>query len=769
MPASPRPAAPPPPPAGALVPRRPLALAKTAALLALLLLLPPLPGRLAPTAAALAAPAAPAAPSAAAAPAAPAAQAAPPAGGELEAAVTRMARIAGCWSPSFSPDALSLAFVSNQSGVPQVWKGAADGVRQERITSLDDPVGLVEWSPDGRFLAFTVAPGGGMNSQIYLMRPDGQQLARAGGPADDVKSNNLLHGFSHDGRLLLLSSNRADPASLDPFTYEPATGAWRRVAPGGGDGRLSDVSRDGRYALVVRTRQRGDEDVSIVDLHTGREALLTPHQPPASFDDALFAPDGMTVYLASNRDRDLLAFARIRLVRSREGEPPMAAAGGAGGAAGGGSGGIEVLAARDDAELDAFKLTADGHTAALLWNLAGRSQLSFLDLDTLRQEPGPVLPGEIVRDMAFSRNGRLLALTIHGARLPLDIWVVDRASGRLRQVTHAAHDGVDLGTLVSPELVHFPADDGLELSGWLYRPPRPSPPPGPPAPGPPELVSRPAPEPFVIMFHGGPESQERPHFDALYQALLARGIGVFAPNVRGSAGFGKRFVNLDNGPLRAGAVRDIRAAVEYLVRAGIADPKRIGIAGGSYGGYMTLAGLTEFPELFAAGADLYGIVDFETFFAHTEPWMAAISKVEYGDPATQRDLLRALSPIHKLDRVRAPILVLHGANDTNVPVIEAEQVVRALERRAVPVQYVLFPDEGHGFRKIANRIRATVAIVRWFETWLAPGGAAAPAGRPAPAPPPAATAAPRPANTAAPRPATTAAPPLSARHLAATR
>jgi dipeptidyl aminopeptidase/acylaminoacyl peptidase len=726
---------------------------KTAAMLALLLLLP-LPDRLALTGAALAAPAAPAA---------------PPAGGELETEVTRMARIGGCWSPSFSPDALSLAFISNQSGVPQVWKVAADGVRQQRITSLDDPAGLVEWSPDGRSLAFTVAPGGGMNSQIYLMRPDGRQLARASGPVDDVKSNNLLHGFSHDGRLLLLSSNRADPASLDPFTYEAATGAWRRVALGGGDGRLSDVSRDGRHALVVRTRQRGDEDVSIVDLHTGREALLTPHQPPASFGDALFAPDGMTVYLGSNRDRDLLAFARIRLVRSSEGEPPMAAAaGGAGGGSGGGSGGIEVVAARDDAELDAWKITEDGHTAALLWNAAGRSQLSFLDLDTLRQEPGPVLPGEIVRDMAFSRNGRLLALTIHGARLPQDIWVVDRASNRLRQVTHSAHDGVDLGTLVSPELVRFAADDGLELSGWLYRPPGLPVPGSSGPPGPPELVFRPAPGPFVVAFHGGPESQERPHFDALYQALLARGIGVFAPNVRGSAGFGKRFVNLDNGPLRAGAVRDIRAAVDYLVRAGIADPKRIGITGGSYGGYMTLAGLTEFPELFAAGADLYGIVDFETFFAHTEPWMAAISKVKYGDPVTQRDLLRALSPIHKLDRVRAPTLVLHGANDTNVPVIEAEQVVRALERRGVPVQYVLFPDEGHGFRKIANRIRATVAIVRWFDTYLGPG-ASAPAGRPVPATPPATTGAPRPAPTAAPRPAPTGAPPPSARHLAGTR
>jgi dipeptidyl aminopeptidase/acylaminoacyl peptidase len=669
---------------------------------------------------ALAAPFAPAAMAAAAAPssaaAASAATGAAAAAGGLEAEVTRMARIGGCWSPSFSPDGLSLAFVSNQSGVPQVWTVASDGVRPEQVTHLDDQVGQVEWSPDGRFLAFTLAPGGGMNSQIYLVRPDGQQLARVSAPEIDSKVNNRLDGFSHDGRLLLLSSNRADAGSLDPFTYEVATGAWRRVAPGGGHAQLSDVSRDGRHGLIQRVRQRGDEDVSIVDLQSGRETLLTPHQPPASFGTAVLAPDGMTVYLASNQDRDLQGFARLRLARPQLGGQPAAVAGS------GPGGGIEVLAARADAELDDFKLTEDGHMAALLWNAAGRSQLSFFDLDSLTQEPGPALPGEVVRDLAFSRNGRLLALTIQGPRLPADVWVVDRATNRVRQVTHSAHDGIDLAALVSPELVRFPALDGLELSGWLYRPASPRTAAAPPPSG------RPAPGPVVLSFHGGPEAQERPHFDPLYQALLARGIGVFAPNVRGSAGFGKRFVNLDNGALRVGAVSDIRAAVEVLVREGIADPRRVGIAGGSYGGYMTMAGLTEFPELFAAGADLFGIVNFETFFAHTEPWMAAISKVEYGDPATQRDMLRALSPIHKLDRVRAPTLVLHGANDTNVPVIEAEQVVQALERRGVPVQLVLFPDEGHGFRKIANRIRSTTAIVRWFETYLGPAGAPPAAG-----------------------------------------
>jgi dipeptidyl aminopeptidase/acylaminoacyl peptidase len=225
----------------------------------------------------------------------------------------------------------------------------------------------------------------------------------------------------------------------------------------------------------------------------------------------------------------------------------------------------------------------------------------------------------------------------------------------------------------------------------------------------------------VLSFHGGPEGQERPGFNSTYQALIAKGIAVFAPNVRGSSGFGKRFVNLDNGALRENGVKDIKATIDYVVKAGIADPKRIGIMGGSYGGYMVAAGLTEYPDLFAAGADLYGVVNFETFFKNTQPWMAAISKIEYGDPDTQLEMLRRLSPIHHVDRIKAPTIVLHGANDTNVPVVEAEQIVENLKQRGVPVQYVLFPDEGHGWRKIPNRIRSTVEIVRWFDKYLKAG------------------------------------------------
>ena len=594
--------------------------------------------------------------------------------------VARMAKVGLCASPSFSPDGRRIAFVSDIGGLPQVWTVAAQGGWPEPVTALDDPVGSVVWSPAGDRLVFTLAPGGGMNAQIFTVRPDGTDLRRL---TDGGKATNNLGGWTHDGGALLIASNRRTPASMDAYLVDPESGNWRLVADVRGMGGLADVSRDGRSAVINRLAQRGDNNLSLVDLRGGPERLLTPHEGPGSFGSASFTPDGRTIYLSSNRDRDRIAFARIRL--DDNGLP----------------GPIEVVAAREDAELSGFKVDEEGKVAALVWSVAGRSELALIDLATGSSTPGPALPAEIAVGPVFSKDGTRLALVVAGPAAPFDIWIWDLHDQRLRQLTHSPHAGVDLGALVRPSLVTFKAHDGLELSGWLYRPKEAN-----------------GPGPVVLSFHGGPEGQERPYFDATYQALLARGIAVFAPNVRGSAGFGKRFVNLDNGSKRFDAVRDIKACVDFAISSRVADPGRMGIMGGSYGGFMVMAGLTEYPDVFAAGADLFGIVNFATFFAKTEPWMAAISKVEYGDPDSQAELLRRLSPIHKIDRVRAATLVLHGANDTNVPVIEAEQVVASLKGRGIPVEYVFFTDEGHGFRKAPNRVRSASAIVDWFTVHL---------------------------------------------------
>jgi dipeptidyl aminopeptidase/acylaminoacyl peptidase len=566
------------------------------------------------------------------------------------------------------------------NGMPQVWVMPADGGFPMLVTALDDPVGFVVWSPNAAWLAFNVAPGGGLNEQIYVVRPDGTGLRRL---TEGGKENNFLGDWTYDGRFLTFSSNRRTAASTDSYLLDVVSGQMKMVAENGGTGGINDVSRDGKLAVVTRTINRGDNNLFLVNVANGKESKLTPHDGPGTFFGGNFSPDGKTVYLGSNKDRDLIAFAQVKLNFDDVPGP------------------IEIVAARDDAELSTYDINQQGTTATLIWNVAGRSELAFVDLRTNKITTGPALPAEIVGALDYSNHGQRLAMVATGAAVPSNIWVLDTRTRRFAKVTDSPRAGVDLSALVRPELVHYQAHDGLALSGWLYR-----------------LKGANAPGPVVLSFHGGPESQERPGFNSTYQALLAQGIAVFAPNVRGSSGFGKKFVNLDNGELRVNGVKDIKATIDYVVKSGVADPKRIGIMGGSYGGYMVAAGLTEYPDLFAAGADLFGVVNFETFFMNTQPWMAAISKVEYGDPETQAEMLRRLSPIHRIDRIKAPTIVIHGANDTNVPVIEAEQVVENLKRRGVPVEYVLFSDEGHGWRKTPNRIRSTVEIVRWFDKYL---------------------------------------------------
>ena len=599
---------------------------------------------------------------------------------ELADRVSRMARIGAVSGPSFSPDGRLLSVISNVSGTPQVYVLPATGGWPRMITDAADPVVGAVWSPapGSDWLAITIAPGGGLNTQVYVVRADGTGLRRM---TDGGQDNNAFNAWSDDGTKLYIDSNRRDPASRDSFVIDVATGKIDLIAKNPGVGSMTGVTADRRFGLLARLRSRGNNNLYLVDLATGADTLLTPHEGLAQYFGVI-ARDGRTVYLGTNEGRDLTAFGRIRLDQN------------------GKAGKIELLRQRPDAELDGVRVNDQGTLAALIWNVAGRSEFELFDLQASKTTAAPKLPAEIAGLPLFSRDGKRVAVTLSGAAQPLDVWVADRGQP-FRQVTFAQHAGVDVASFVRPELVTFRAHDGLELSGWLYRPKGAAGPAG-----------------YVVSFHGGPEGQERPGFRSEYQALLAQGIGVFAPNVRGSSGFGKKFVNLDNGELRFNGIKDIKSCVDYLVANRIADPKRIGIMGGSYGGYMTMAGLTEYPELFAAGVNLFGMVNFFTFFQHTQPWMAAISTIEYGDPATQKDLLEKLSPLGKLDRIRAATMVQHGANDTNVPVVEAEQIVKHLESRGVPVEYILFPDEGHGWRKIPNRIRSTVEMVRFFDKHL---------------------------------------------------
>jgi dipeptidyl aminopeptidase/acylaminoacyl peptidase len=609
--------------------------------------------------------------------AAPAGDAAAAERAALAARIEAMGRIGAAGSPRFSPDGKEIIFITSLSGLPQLWRMPADGGYPRAVTADSDPVSGAAWANDGR-VAFAVSPGGGYNAQIFLASPDGLQrrLVTSGGGEDNFSGD-----FAEDGRYWF-RSNARDPASTDTWIVDPAGGEAELAIRFEGLGGIADLLGD--QALVWRLVTRGDNDLWLDDLVTGARTLLTPHEGTASVSGR-FGPEARSVYLAHDLERDHAVFARIDL--DEEGRPSAP----------------HTLAERDGIELDGFVMDRARRQALLFWNVGGRTELELVELESAARRPLPALPAELAWAADFSPDGRQVVLTVSGSTLPPDVWLLDLESGRYQRLTFSPHVGVDLDGMVRPTLREFKAHDGLALSGWLYLP---------------RDFARPG--PVVLSFHGGPEAQERPAFRADYQALLDSGIAVFAPNIRGSSGFGKAFVNLDNQEKRFDANRDIRAAADWLVAEGIGDKDRLGIMGGSYGGYAVMVGVTEFPDTFAAGANLFGIVNFETFFAQSTPWMGAISVSEYGDPVTQRDLLRALSPIHKLDEVKAAMLVMHGANDTNVPVVEAEQVVDTLTARGLDVTYVLFPDEGHGWRKEANRVRSTVELVSFFRRHLLP-------------------------------------------------
>jgi dipeptidyl aminopeptidase/acylaminoacyl peptidase len=559
--------------------------------------------------------------------------------------------VSGSWSGALSPDGRHAAYVSDRSGSPKVWVQPVGSELTFLVDTGEAPVVSVHWSTGGGWLACVLAPGGAPRTEVWLVRPDGSALHQvAGFGADSADNVRWLPGRP----LLTCTENLATTLLVD------AEHGTRETVTTGELVALFDVTPD-RSRALLRHGPRGGRHIVVRDLATGVEEYVT------SGEQACFGPDG-AVYARSDTGEFPV------LIRVADGK-------------------VEVLASAETAEVESFALTADGSSIAVLWNVrGGESELSILHRgDTTRVS----LPGPVVSGVSWCHDGSTLTFTAEGPGQPHGVWTYD---GELHPVSVEE----PAPNAVKPVLHKFASHDGLELTGWLFRP------------------AGDGPHPTVLWLHGGPEAQERPGHGPLFQSLVDRGIAVFAPNVRGSSGFGRSFVNADNGPLRYAAIADVAACVSYLVAAEVADPARVGCMGRSYGGYLTLAALTTYPSMFAVGIDVCGMSNFATFYEHTEPWIAAAAMSKYGDPVADADLLRDLSPITRIDNLRTPLMVVHGENDSNVPVIEAEQVVEALRERGVPHKYLLFPDEGHELQHRSSRAEYLRETVGWLTTHLTP-------------------------------------------------
>ncbi|WP_101785874.1 S9 family peptidase [Nonomuraea indica] len=605
-----------------------------------------------------------------------------------------------CRAPALAPDLGAVAYVSDRGGSPRAWIGPLRGGGPARpLDTGPEPVIDVSWAPTGARLAVLVAPGGGEHTQVWTVRADGGGLrplaAPEGGSAVFVR-------WTGRGETLLVAETSAS-GWTDAVLADAATGG-REVVAGGELLRPAAVSRD-HATLLVRRGPRGARRMSLAGssregglasgLAGGLPGGLVGGLPggggiagerellaglAGSTDYGILSPDGATAYLLSDAGRDRAALVAV----PRDGAPV-------------------VLAGRADADLDRFALDPEGRRAVLVWNVAGRSELELLDTATGAVTPLPPPPADVVTEIRVSLDGSHAVLAAESPGDPPHVLLCELGAGRYERVAGAG----PLPGAARAELVRLRARDGLELSAWLHRPPGVH-----------------APAPYLVHLHGGPEDQERPTFNPLYQSLLAAGIGVFAPNVRGSGGFGRAFREADDRGLRFRAIDDVADCAAELVRLGVADPGRLACMGWSYGGYLTLAALVHHPGLFRTGVDVCGISDFESFYARTEPWIAAAAVGEYGHPKADRDLLRALSPLRRFDRLSVPLLVVHGARDTNVPVHQAEQAVEAARARGVPCDYLLFPDEGHEIRRLANRVAFVDKVVGWLgRHLLAPAAA----------------------------------------------
>jgi len=577
-------------------------------------------------------------------------------------------------APRFSPDGRRIAFLTNITGVPQLWEVDRTGGWPDQRTFFAERVGTHRYAPAAPEIVFEMDAGGNERFQLWRLADGGATLEPL------TQAPETIHGlgdWSRDGRRVCYSANGRDPRFFDVFVREIASGETRKVYEHDGSNFAATFTPDGRSVLVFRLNSSFDHDLVLVDGETGEARPLTPHEGQATFGEPDASADGRSVYALTDRDREFAALARLDLRR-----PAWS------------------LVWEEPWDIDHLALSPDGRLAALVVNEGGVGRLKVLRLRDRTVVALPALPAGWVTQPAWSNDGRYVAFTFESPRHNPDVWVLDVRKSVATQVTRSSLAGIPPETFVVPEVLKYPTFDGREIPAWWFHPPG---------------AARAA---VIVHVHGGPEAQTIANFSALIQYLVNRGYAVLAPNVRGSTGYGKAYHHLDDVEKRMDAVADLKHGADWLRRRPDVDPSRIAVMGGSYGGFMVLASLTEYPEAWSAGVDVVGIANFVTFLKNTGPWRRRWREAEYGFLDKDLAVLERISPVHKADRIRAPLFVIHGRNDPRVPLEETEQIVQAVRAQGGVVDFLVFEDEGHGLIKIPNRIRGYTAAVDFLDRVL---------------------------------------------------
>ncbi len=595
---------------------------------------------------------------------------------EVAYILKRYLSVKSAYSPTFSPDGKTLAYLSDLTGVPQVWTtGLAPDSAPQQITLEEERVGFVSYAPKSDRMAFGVDRGGSERYQIHMLEEGGDRVVKL---TDEPSVIHNWGDWSPDENSITFSSNARSQQYFDIYVQDLGDRSKELVYEYDGNAYPVTWSPDGSKILFEVAHAPFDHDLFLLELDDRSADPLTQHAGEAAFYSPIFDESGRFLYCLTDRDKEFSAVARID-VASHE---------------------LEYIYA-EDWDVEGLSSTKDKRTFAFTVNEGGASRLMLWDIPNKLQKEVP-LPSGVVGGLDWSNDGRRLAFSLSSSSSNSDLWVFeleDRTTlrGSLSRVTTSSTCGIPASSFVGPELVRTRSFDELEVPSFLYLP-----------------KTAAAQFPLIVYLHGGPESQFRPGFSPLLQFFLKLGFAVLATNFRGSTGYGRKYTHLDDVKGRMDTVSDAEYALRHVLGKYPVDKEKVAAWGGSYGGFMVLACLYSNPGMWAAGVDIVGISNFVTFLKNTGAWRRKLRVAEYGDPEKDKEFLESISPSNNAERIKSPLFIIHGTNDPRVPVGEAEQIAETLKRHGTEVHLMKFEDEGHGLVKLKNRIAGYSAAVEFL-------------------------------------------------------
>jgi len=581
---------------------------------------------------------------------------------------------------SISADGSKILVSSDQTGIFNAYAVPAGGGKPAPLTSATDFAIMVRtWFPkDERFL-YLQDQGGNERTHLFVQDLAGKVTDLT--PGEDLKAEML--GWANDDKSFFVQTNERDKKFFDYYEY--ATDGYERtmIYQNEAGYQFGDVSRDKRWIALIKSNTNHDNNLYLYDRETKETKHLTPHEGDVSHDVEAFSPDGKSLYLTTNEGAEFFYLVKLDLEN-----------------------GTRTVVEKPDWDVSGASFSKSGKYLVVTVNRDARTEIKVMDTASGKRVQLPKLPDGDLTTLRIARDDSRIAFYLNGSRQPSNLFVCDLKGGEAKQLTENLSPRIDPKWLVDAEVARFRSYDGVEIPGILYKP---------------HQASASAKTPALVWVHGGPGGQTRINYSGLIQYLVNHGYAVYGINNRGSSGYGKSFYKMDDKKHGEADLDDCVASKKFLSGLGYVDPQRIGIIGGSYGGYMTLAALAFRPQEFVLGVDIYGVSNWVRTLESIPSWWESERRslyTELGDPSVEGERLRRISPLFHAKNIQRPLMVLQGANDPRVLKVESDEIVAAAKANGVDVNYMVFEDEGHGFRNKKNQLAGYKAILDFCDKHL---------------------------------------------------